>query len=67
MPKIKDPECQDQVKNVKNDTTGVVIAKYPLKRGDGELVWFLDVRAGDERIYYQTLMTNWTVVKACDE
>lgn len=59
---MKDPEFQDKVKNIKNDATGVVIAKY---KTNG--IYFLDVRDGYERIWYNTPMANWTVVKACDE
>jgi hypothetical protein len=58
----KIPEYQDEVKNVKNDTAGTVIAKYTI---EGKT--YLDIRSTEEKVYYATPIENWTVVKQyCD-
>jgi len=55
------PDYQDEVKNINNETTGVVIAVY-IKNG----VKYFDVRT-DEHIYYETPASNWTVVLKVNE
>ena len=62
MVKMRDPEYQDEVKNVKNDAAGTVIAKYTI---EGKT--YLDIRSTEEKVYYATPIENWTVVKQyCD-
>ena len=62
--KDKEPELRDEVKNKNNDTTGIVIAKYPNFTGTGNL---LDVRSSDDRIYYGTPAKLWEIIKINDE
>jgi len=59
-----EPELRDEVKHKNNDTTGIVITKYPGGENLGNL---LDVRGVNEKIYYATPAENWEVVKLCDE
>jgi len=55
------PDYQDEVKHKTNGITGMVIAIYK-KNG----ITYLDVRDND-RIYYETPITNWQTVAVCDE
>lgn len=58
------PELRDEVKHKKNDTVGIVVAKYP---SSNPLIGFrIDVRVG-ERIYYASPIANWEVVRLNDE
>lgn len=52
-----EPEYQDDVKNLKNEYSGRVIAVYKEATSSG-LVTYLDVRC-DDRVFYHTLATNW--------
>lgn len=57
------PELRDEVKHKKNDTVGIVVAKYQsIALG----VLCVDVRVGD-RIYYTSPIANWEVVRLNDE
>ena len=60
----KEPEFRDEVKNKKNDMTGVVIAKYPGKDPGTQL---LDIRGANDRIYYGTPAKIWEVVRLNNE
>ena len=57
-----EPKYQDEVKNMHNETCGVVIAKYYI---DG--VNYIDVRDGGERVYYHTPASRWAVVHTREE
>lgn len=56
------PEYRDVVKHKRNETTGVVIAKYKL---DG--LTYLDIRSFEERVYYKTPIENWSVIRTEEE
>lgn len=58
----KEPNYQDEVKNLKNEVSGIVIAAYAI---DG--INYLDVRGSDDKIYYKTLSSNWTTVSTEEE
>lgn len=57
-------ECklQDEVKNLHNETTGTVIAKYKLFG-----LTYIDVRGSDDKIYYNSPVTNWETVRTEEE
>jgi hypothetical protein len=54
-------DFMDEVKSKLNDTSGVVNAIYTIGG-----ITYVDVKT-DKRIYYQSPVTNWEVVKKCDE
>jgi hypothetical protein len=56
------PELRDEVKHILGEMSGIVITKY-WKNG----VSYLDVRGINDKIYYETPTSNWTVLKVCDE
>jgi len=57
------PAFQDEVKHITAGVTGTVIAIF-IKNG----VTQFDVRASDEGcIYYNTLATNWEVIRTQEE
>lgn len=55
------PDFQDEVVHT-GGTIGTVIATYTL-----EGVPYLDVRGLEDRIYYKTLASNWTVIRMREE
>lgn len=55
------PGYQDEVKNINNEFSGIVVAVY-VKDG----IKYFDVRV-DDRIYYETRASNWTLVSAVNE
>lgn len=54
-----EPQYQDQVKHLNSGITGVVIAVYSGKNAEGIVTVYLDVRDGDDKIYYKTPRDNW--------
>lgn len=62
----KVPEYQDRVKNIKNDSTGTVIAKYPFPTGQLNNI-YLDIRLDSGHIWYLSPIENWEVVETEEE
>lgn len=61
----KEPELRDEVKSkIAQDIIGTVITKYPDKITGEQM---LDIRLSDETIWYNTLATNWEVIRLNDE
>lgn len=60
----KIPALMDEVANKHNDMSGTVIAKY-IDDFTGETR--IDVRGVNNRVYYNSPIVNWSVVKECDE
>jgi hypothetical protein len=62
-----EPALMDTVKNKNNETTGVVITKFPSPKPEdfGEIL--LDVRGDDNTIYYSTPAKHWEVTALNDE
>ncbi len=56
------PECNDEVQNVKNEYSGIVIAKWV---EEGKTL--LDIRGYDNHIYYKSPIENWKVTHTEEE
>jgi len=55
------PGYQDEVKNINNEFSGIVVAVYE-KNG----IKYFDVRV-DDRVYYETRAENWIFVYGVNE
>jgi hypothetical protein len=58
-------DFRDEVRNTVSDVTGTVVAIYTLSSATGNIT-YVDVLCGD-RVYWKSPVTNWEVVKRCDE
>ena len=57
------PDYQDEVQNINNEYSGVVIAVYVI---DG--IKYFDVRDSDEgHVHYATLAKNWRLVCTAED
>jgi len=57
------PDYQDEVQNINNEYSGVVIAVYMI---DG--IKYFDVRDSDEdHVHYATLAKNWRLVCTAED
>lgn len=77
MAYTEEPDVRDEVKHVREDMIGVVLAKYSgqsvLDQGyltSKEIVAtknYLDIRLPDEKVYYCSPAENWIVTRPVEE
>jgi len=71
----REPIVRDEVKHVREDITGVVLAKYPgtklmlkpLAKPIDPTKNYLDVQIDRDHVYYNTLAENWVVTRAVED
>lgn len=77
MAYAEEPDVRDEVKHVREDVTGVVLAKYSGQQAldSGYLTFkpivpstnYLDVRLPNDHVYYCSPAENWVVTRPVEE